>query len=144
MTRFIGVEYDPNALAEDLSARPPLIKAPAPPGVAGGVMRIAANMVAQAKLRRKTQIIQLDEYTQRLVDDRIFTRGIKEDLSLYQRQDPEIGGRRPAAGSIGVTGIIAREHHASPPDVFGDWTKDLRLTSTVQDVIDYWYGGGRI
>jgi hypothetical protein len=54
-----------------------------PLGVANGTLRIVANMVAQAKLRRQTSIISIDEYQQRLVPDTVFTRSIKEDLEPY-------------------------------------------------------------
>lgn len=144
VTRFIGAEYDPSAADDDPFAKPPLVKAKPPHGVENAVLRIVANMVAQAKLRRITVVLQVDEYSQRLVDDRIFTRAIKDDLAMYQREDPEVGGRRPAAGAIGVGGMIARERRYAEPENFGDWEKNLRLASTKEDLIRYWYGEGRV
>lgn len=140
VTRFIGAQYDSQAAESDMAARPRLIASAAPFGVKNAVLRITANMVAQAKLRRSTVVLQLDEYTQRLVDDRIFTRAVKDDLSMYQYQEPNLGGSRAAGGSIAVSGMIARERHRTEPETFGNWERDLRLTSRKADVLNYWYG----
>ncbi len=126
-----------------MTLRPLLIEEEPPDGVVNGVLRIVANMVAQAKIRRNTVVLQLDEYTQRLVDDRVFTRAVRDDLSMYQFAEPKSGGTRSASGSIAVSGVIARERHFVEPETFGDWEDDLRLESTVDDVIRHWYSADR-
>ncbi len=54
-----------------------------PPGIELIAMKIAANMVAQAALRRDTPIVRLDEYTLKMVPDEIFTAAIRRELSRY-------------------------------------------------------------
>jgi hypothetical protein len=54
-----------------------------PPGIHLIAKRMAANMVAQAVIRRDTPIIRIGEYAVKMVDDTIFTESIRKDLSLY-------------------------------------------------------------
>jgi hypothetical protein len=140
VTRFVRVQYDPSAPADDLGADPaPMLARTVPDGLKNAVLRVVANMVAQAKLRRATNVMQVGEYEQRLVDDRVFTRAIKDDLLLYQREEPTIGGARPWVGSIGVTGMSGMaDEYAHHPDTFGDWTKMRLRHSTLRDVLACW------
>lgn len=124
VNKFLGTSFD----ASPGGTNPP------PEGVKNGVLRILANMVAQARLRRKTSVINIDEYTQRLVDDKIFTRSIKDDLAMYQVREP--ANSRLAHGSIGVTSTLGRPGQSSPT-TSGDWSP-LAYKSTLADVNTYW------
>lgn len=136
--RYIGAHYDPNAAEDDPNADPPVIAAPPPKGVVNGALRVVANMVAQARVRRKTAILQLDEFTQRLVEDDIFTSSIKSDLALYQRQEPKLGGRRAASGAIETTGLLGDDSLVYR--YTGNWEKDLAGQKPSEAaVIRYWY-----
>lgn len=54
-----------------------------PAGIENIAMRMAANMVALANLRRETPVVKHDDFNIKMVEDKIFTNGIKEDLSRY-------------------------------------------------------------
>lgn len=60
-----------------------VIKSAPPQGVQNAVLRIVANMVAQAKIRRQTGVLNISEYRQTLMPDTVFTKSIKEDLEVY-------------------------------------------------------------
>lgn len=62
-----------------------------PKGVQNGVLRIVANLVAQARIRRQTAILDVNEYRQTLVPDEVFTKSIKADLLPYVDTDDEHG-----------------------------------------------------
>jgi len=57
-----------------------------PPGIDHIAMRVCANVVAQASFRRESTIVQVDDYTIQMVDDRIFTTSIRDDLKRYPRK----------------------------------------------------------
>jgi len=57
-----------------------------PPGIDHIAMRVCANVVAQASFRRESTIVQVDDYSIQMVDDQIFTKAIREDLSRYPRK----------------------------------------------------------
>lgn len=57
-----------------------------PPGINHIAMRVCANVVAQASFRRESTIVQVDDYTIQMVDDRIFTTSIRDDLKRYPRK----------------------------------------------------------
>lgn len=61
-----------------------------PAGVPAGIhhiaLRMAANMVAQAMLRRETPVVRVDDFAVRMVEDSVFTNAIKSDLSKYPRK----------------------------------------------------------
>ena len=80
-----------------------------PEGVKNGTLRIVANMVAQAKLRRTTSIISIDEFQQRLVPDTVFTRSIRDDLEPYKARGGAGAGSR--SGSITVQSSFRARHH---------------------------------
>lgn len=54
-----------------------------PPGIHNIALRAAANMVAQAQLRRETPIVKKDDFTISMVEDKVFTASIKSDLSRF-------------------------------------------------------------
>jgi len=58
-------------------------EAEVPPGIRNISLRMAANMVAQAQLRRETPIVKKDDFTISMVEDKIFTPSIKSDLSRF-------------------------------------------------------------
>ena len=49
-------------------------------------VRIVANMVAQAKVRRQSTIVRVDDMDVQGVVDRVLTDGIKVDLSVLPRE----------------------------------------------------------
>lgn len=51
-----------------------------PAGIHNIAMRMAANMVAQAVLRRETPIVRIDDFAVKMVSDAILTKDIREDL----------------------------------------------------------------
>ena len=57
-----------------------------PPGINHIAMRVCANVVAQASFRRESTIVQVDDYRIQMVDDQIFTKAIRSDLSRYPRK----------------------------------------------------------
>lgn len=79
VVKYIGVDHPDTAV---------------PLGVANAVLRVAANMVAQARIRQNTAILNIDEYSQRLVPDSVFSRSIKEDL------DPYVAATAPSATAV--------------------------------------------
>jgi len=54
-----------------------------PPGLDNVAMRLVANMVAQAVMRRETPIVQIDDFTINMVDDQVFTQAIRADLRRF-------------------------------------------------------------
>lgn len=73
-----------------------------PLGVANATLRVAANIVAQAQIRRQTQILNIDEYSQRMVPDSVFTRAIRADLEPYViKESQSLGNVR--RGTIGTS-----------------------------------------
>lgn len=61
-----------------------------PPGIHWIALRIAANMVAQATIRRDSPILTVGEYAVKLVEDDVVTKSIKKDLQKYPFR-PKIG-----------------------------------------------------
>ena len=59
-----------------------------PAGLHNIAVRIVANMVAQAVLRRETPIIRIGDYAVRMTDDAIITPAIRRDLMRYRRTQP--------------------------------------------------------
>ncbi len=57
-----------------------------PPGLDHIARRGCANVVAQASFRRESTIVQVDDYTIQMVDDRVFTTSIRDDLKRYPRK----------------------------------------------------------
>lgn len=68
-----------------------------PPGINHIAMRVCANVIAQATFRRESTIVQVDDYKVQMVDDRVFTTSIRDDLKRYPRKArfgmTVIGGR---------------------------------------------------
>ena len=54
-----------------------------PSGINNIALRMAANMVAQANLRRLTPIVRHDDFSVDMVEDKIFTNAIKRDLARF-------------------------------------------------------------
>lgn len=54
-----------------------------PSGIHLAAKRIVANMIAQTQIRRDTRIVKVDDFNIQMIDDRIFTKAIKDDLKLY-------------------------------------------------------------
>ena len=71
-----------------------------PAGIHAIAKRMAANMVAQAVIRRDTPIIRIGDYAVKMVDDTILTKSIREDLSLY-----------PALPRFSVFRVHHHHHH---------------------------------
>lgn len=46
-------------------------------------LRMAANMVAQATLRRETPIVRVDDFNVNMVEDAVLTNAIKQDLRRF-------------------------------------------------------------
>lgn len=57
-----------------------------PPGIHNIALRAGANMVAFARVRRNTDIIEREDMLPAVVRDRIFTSDIKADLSMYPKK----------------------------------------------------------
>lgn len=57
-----------------------------PPGIHHIALRIAANMVAVANMRRQTPIVKIDDFQVDMVEDKVFTKNIRRDLKLYPRK----------------------------------------------------------
>ena len=90
VTEYVEVEWN-EAAVEDPSLPgydPDILATAVPRTVASAVLRTVSNMVAQAKVRRQGGILNLNEYSQRLIPDVVFTDSIKEDLAVW------IGGGR--------------------------------------------------
>lgn len=54
-----------------------------PPGISNISLRMAANIIAQAQMRRESPVVTVENFNIKLVYDRIFTTDIKEDLSRF-------------------------------------------------------------
>ena len=54
-----------------------------PSGIHNIALRLVANMLAQARIRRDTPIVRVDDFAIRMVDDTVFTRAIQTDLRRY-------------------------------------------------------------
>ena len=54
-----------------------------PPGIHSIALRIVANMVGQAQMRRETPIVQHDDFSIQMLDDKIFSSAIQKDLARY-------------------------------------------------------------
>jgi len=54
-----------------------------PPGIEFIALRMAANMVAQANLRRQTPIVRHDDFSVDMVGDKVFTKAIQRDLARF-------------------------------------------------------------
>lgn len=52
--------------------------------------RMAANTVALAVLRRDTPIIQLNDFSVQLVEDKVLTKDIRRDLALIPRGQTDV------------------------------------------------------
>ena len=51
-----------------------------PAGIHNIAMRMAANMVGQAVLRRETPIVKIDDFAVKMVSDAVMTKDIRTDL----------------------------------------------------------------
>lgn len=71
-----------------------------PPGIHFIAKRIAANMVAQAVLRRDSPIIRINDYAVKMVSDEVFTPAIRRDLAVY-----------PAKPRFSIFRIRPHHHH---------------------------------
>ncbi len=60
-----------------------------PPAIDSIALKMASNMVAQAITRRDTPIIKIGEYAVRMVEDKVFTSNIKDELKRFPYK-PEI------------------------------------------------------
>ncbi len=61
------------------------------PGIIENVaLRMAGNMVTVAMLRRNTSLIQSDNFDMGLIQDRIFTDAIKQDLDNTVKRENKI------------------------------------------------------
>jgi len=54
-----------------------------PPGIHGIALRMLNNAVGHALLRRTTPIVRVDNFSIRMVEDKVFTSSIKEDLKRF-------------------------------------------------------------
>lgn len=54
-----------------------------PPGIHFIALRIAANMIAQAMVRRDTPVLKVGEYAVKMAEENIFTNAIKKDLAKF-------------------------------------------------------------
>ncbi len=54
-----------------------------PDGIHNIALRMTANMVAQAIMRRDTSIVRVDDFSVQMVDDQIFTAAIRRDLARF-------------------------------------------------------------
>jgi len=54
-----------------------------PPGIHHIALRIMKNLFAHAVISRSTPIVRVDDFTIRMVEDRVFTPAIKKDLKTY-------------------------------------------------------------
>lgn len=57
-----------------------------PAGIENIAERIVANMVAQAKLRRNTSIVNMDDYEVKIINDAVITPAIRKDLKEYPKR----------------------------------------------------------
>lgn len=70
MDRFQGKEY------ED----------PVPEGIHNIATRACAHHVTNAKIRREQNIIRIDEYAQRSIQDFVLSNDIREDLKSFESE----------------------------------------------------------
>ncbi|MFA5543259.1 MAG: hypothetical protein WDA47_05760 [Bacilli bacterium] len=54
-----------------------------PPGINHIALRMMANLLAQAVLRRETPVVKIDDFSIKMVEDQVFTSAIKKDLMRY-------------------------------------------------------------
>ena len=54
-----------------------------PPGIHNIAMRIVANMLALAVLRRETPVVKVGDFAIQVAEDQVFTASIRKDLRLY-------------------------------------------------------------
>lgn len=63
-----------------------------PPGIHNIAMRACANMVMLAMQRRQSGVVQVSDYSVRMVQDTVFSKAIREDLAMYgQKRGTQIG-----------------------------------------------------
>lgn len=48
-------------------------------------LRIGANVVSLARAQKKTDLVKINDYTEKLFTARVFTQDMKEELDLYVR-----------------------------------------------------------
>ena len=71
-------------------------RASVPPGINNIAMRIVANMLAMAVLRRETPVVKAADFAVQMVEDQVFTDSVKSDLRRYPAKS-RIGIRRVQA-----------------------------------------------
>ncbi len=71
-----------------------------PAGIHNIALRLVANMVAQAQIRRQTPIVRHDDFTVQMVEDTIFTSSIKFDLARFPYKH-SVRFHRVGSGSSG-------------------------------------------
>lgn len=57
-----------------------------PPGIESIALRMMGNLIGFGIMRRTTPIIRVDDFTVKMVEEHIFTRGIRDDLKNYPRK----------------------------------------------------------
>lgn len=57
-----------------------------PEGIHNIAMRACANMVKLAYMNRESPVIRIDDWTTKLVEDKILTDSLKKELGLYYRK----------------------------------------------------------
>ena len=60
-----------------------LVEGTVPAGIDNIALRMAANLVAIAVVRRDTPIVRVDDFNIQIVRDEIFTEPIQKDLSRF-------------------------------------------------------------
>ena len=54
-----------------------------PPGIHQIALRMMANLIGYAVVRRDTPIVRISDFNVQQIDDKIFTPDLKRDLSIY-------------------------------------------------------------
>ena len=54
-----------------------------PPGIHHIALRMMANLIGYAVVRRDTPIVRISDFAVQTIDDKIFTPDLKRDLSRY-------------------------------------------------------------
>ena len=64
-----------------------------PEGIHNIAMRACANMVKLAYMNRESPVIRIDDWTTKMVEDKMLTDSLKKELSLYYKKPDFIFGR---------------------------------------------------
>lgn len=57
-----------------------------PAGIHGIALRMMSNHVGHANLRRTTPIIRVDDFSIKMIEDRVFTPAIRDDLKRFPKK----------------------------------------------------------